>query len=93
MGAAPSEICVPLDSLTMGSGEDSSSTVAPEVGDPVDFSATGTVSRVEGGNAYLTLESVNGKPLPEAAAPAAEPTADDMRALGASADENEAMPA
>lgn len=87
MGAAPmSEICIPMASLSM-EGEDMKS-VAPVVGDPVDFTATGTVSRVEGGNAYVSLETVNGEPV--AASEPAMPGdlgADDLRGMAEQTDQ------
>lgn len=78
-----SEICIPLDSLAEGDGE---SAVPPAVGDPVEFSATGTVTRVDGGNAYITPESVNGQPIPTAAS---EPDMDAAALQGAAATADE----
>jgi hypothetical protein len=87
-----SEIAVPLEAFEL---DDDGKTVSPEVGQPVEFNATGTISRVENGTAYLTLESVNDVPVTP---PAAEPMADDadaMRSLGAqvdaSADDDETL--
>lgn len=80
-GMDSSEVCIPLASLSM-QGEDAK-TVAPDVGDPVEFTATGTVSRVEGSNAYLTLETVNGEPVDTGAeeAPETDLGADDLRGM------------
>lgn len=83
-GMSSSEVCIPLAILSM-EGEDAK-TVAPAVGDPVDFTATGTVSRVEGPNAYLTLETVNGEPVGTPDAAPAELGADDLRGMAAQAD-------
>lgn len=84
------EICVPVASLSIS---DEGDDVAPEVGDPVEFSVTGTVTRVEGGNAYITPETVNGDPLPEEAAegPAmmAEPNETDMLSMAQTADDED----
>jgi hypothetical protein len=65
-----SEICVPTESLAMP--DETEQMEAPEVGDVVDFQGSGKVSRIEGDKTYLTLETVNGKPVKteEAAAPA-----------------------
>jgi hypothetical protein len=62
---ANGEMCVPLDALAMP-GEDEQLT-NPEPGDPVTFNVGGKVSRVEGSNAYVTPETVNGKPVEKAA--------------------------
>lgn len=79
-----SEVCVPLASLAEEGADEKSAN--PAVGDPVDFSATGTVSRIEGGNAYVTLESVNGEPLPENQEPS-EPDEASILAMAAAADD------
>lgn len=72
-----SEICVPLGSLAEG-GEGESA-VPPAVGDTVDINAIGTVSRVEGEQAYVALQSVNGQPV--ATAPEAPTEGMDEAAL------------
>jgi hypothetical protein len=64
-------------------GEDKTS-VAPEVGDSVDGTFTGTVTRIEGDNAYITVETVNDQPLPDSAEP--EPDEAAMRGMAATAD-------
>lgn len=84
------EIAVPLDALTFD-GEDAKS-VSPAVGDPVEFEATGTVARVDGQNAYITLESVNEVPVTPAAPDPmnADPMADagaDLRSQAQTADD------
>lgn len=82
------EICVPVAAVAAES--DDSSAVNPEVGDEVHGDFVGKVSRIEGGNAYIALSEINGQ---EVGAPTdnAEvgPTADDMRALGAQADQGQ----
>lgn len=60
------EICVPSTSLEVG---DDSEMAAPEVGQSVDFTGSGKVTRVEGGNIYLELVTVNGEPLGPKASP------------------------
>lgn len=81
-----SEVCVPLSALA-AEGADDSQTVSPAVGEPVEFTAAGKVSRVDGENAYVTLESVNGAPLAAKSMPKAGPDENDMRAMAAAADE------
>lgn len=54
------ELCVPSTVLEVGDEADKS---APEVGDSVDFTATGKVSRVEGGMIYVEVTSINGEPI------------------------------
>ncbi len=84
---AMNEVCLPASSLVAGDNEGMET---PAVGDPVDFTATGTVSRLEGDNAYITLESVNGDPIAsESAEPASsEPNADDLMAQAQEVDKN-----
>ena len=64
--ASKMEICVPIASLAMP-GEDENMN-APGMGDPVQLMAEGTVSRIEGDNAYVSLKSINGKPLDDESA-------------------------
>lgn len=55
------EQCVPLESLGVpGEGEIMEN---PEVGDRVDYTVEGKVTRIEGGKAYVLPEAVNGKPI------------------------------
>jgi hypothetical protein len=49
-----SEICAPLDAFAING-------TPPAVGDKVEFKTEGTVTRVEGGNAYVTPDTVNGQ--------------------------------
>ena len=61
-GAMPSsEVCVPLSALASPGEDDQLQT--PAVGDLAQFQSEGKISRIEGDNAYVTVESVNGKPL------------------------------
>jgi hypothetical protein len=57
------EVPVPLESLAMPGEDDKLNN--PEVGDPVQLMAEGTVSRIEGQTAYVKIKSVNGKPVGE----------------------------
>lgn len=61
MGAG--EDCVSLSSLAMPDGEAGDQMANPEVGDKVNYQIEGTVTRIEGDNAYVKRESVNGKPV------------------------------
>jgi hypothetical protein len=76
LGAAPEpegdeggsmEMCVPLSSL--GQPDEQDNMQPPAVGDPVTFTTEGTISRVEGDNAYITPTAVNGQKI-ENSAPA-----------------------
>lgn len=50
------EICAPLDAFSV-------SGTPPAEGDEVEFKVKGKVSRVDGGNAYVTPETVNDQPV------------------------------
>ena len=66
-GAATSmEVSVPLEALA-SPGEDDK-LVNPEIGDLVQFQTEGKVTRIEGDNAFVGVESVNGKPVSQKAA-------------------------
>lgn len=55
------ELCVPAKSVSL---EDANQNLtAPEVGDVVNFTVTGKVTRIEGGNAYITPETINGEDM------------------------------
>lgn len=56
-----SEVCVPLSALASPGEDDQLQT--PAVGDRAQFQSEGKISRIEGDNAYVTVESVNGKPV------------------------------
>lgn len=71
----PDEDCVPLEALEMP-GEDEQMN-QPAVGDPVSYHVEGKVTRIEGQNAYVKRETVNGKPL-DAEAAKTNDTPDDM---------------
>ncbi len=58
--AGMNEICIPSTSLEVGDDADKA---APEVGDSVDFAASGKVTRVEGGKTYMELATINGEPI------------------------------
>lgn len=54
--AGPGEISVPADALSIDG-------TAPESGDPVTFTVSGTVSRMDGGFAVVRMEQVNDQPV------------------------------
>lgn len=75
--AAPSmEQCVPANLLAMP--DDNEQMVEPEVGDIVQYTVEGKISRLDGGNAYLTPTAINGK---EVNAPEQQPEGDNMGTL------------
>jgi len=55
------EVCVPVSSLASPAEDDQMA--SPESGDMVQFQIEGKVSKIEGDNAYIFVESVNGKPV------------------------------
>lgn len=73
------EICVPSSALEMpgeevgGDGGGGGAGVSPAVGDEVEFSVKGKVSRIEGGNSYVTPSEANGQPIAGAGAKASDP--------------------
>ena len=58
---AENEVCIDLASLAMPDDQDQMQ--PPEVGDKVQASIEGEVSRIVGGKAYVTMTSVNGNPV------------------------------
>lgn len=59
------ELCIPAAAVSVagGEGEGGGAAVAPGVGDSVEAMIQGTVSRVEGGNVYVTPATANGMPI------------------------------
>jgi hypothetical protein len=55
-------LCVPLEALGMDS-EDGSGSAQPEVGDEVEVTAMGLVNRIQDGQAYIVIASVNDAPV------------------------------
>lgn len=72
------EDCVSLSALAMPG--DDEQMAAPELGDKVQYTVEGTISRIEGDNAYITREAVNGEPV-KGAAPMAPEAPDEMGEL------------
>lgn len=67
------EQCVPVAALAMP--DDQEQMAPPEVGDKVSYQVEGTVTRVEGDEAYVQPESINGQ---EVGPKEAEPTPDEQ---------------
>jgi hypothetical protein len=61
------EDCVPLSAL--GMPDEQEQMQAPEVGDKVQFTIEGTVNRIEGDQAFVARESINGQPVEGRAEP------------------------
>jgi poly(3-hydroxybutyrate) depolymerase len=59
--SSSTEVCVPLSVLAAPGEDDQMNNPAP--GDVVQFQSEGQVTRIEGDNAYVNVQSVNGKPL------------------------------
>jgi len=86
-GGMDSEDCVPVSALA-SPGEDEQMTT-PEVGDIVQYQKEGKITRIEGDNAYVTVQSVNGKPVtPEDAKTLDTPEAADDAEFAALQDES-----
>lgn len=79
--AAPAEQAVALAALQQP--DDSEQLVTPEPGDLVSYTVEGTVSRVEGDKAFVTVETINGQPVAESAPEAPQ---DELGALRAEAE-------
>lgn len=77
-----SEDCVSLDALAMP--DENEQMENPGVGDKVQYTVEGTITRIEGDNAYVKKSAVNGQKVEDTEPSKPEPT-DDMAAL-----ENEA---
>jgi hypothetical protein len=75
--AMPSELCVPLASLAQP--DDQEQNVTPQPGDKGSANIDYSVLRVEGDQAYITIEGVNGEKIGAAAAgdDAGEPSEQD----------------
>jgi hypothetical protein len=74
------QIRVPLKSLAMPGEDDHMNN--PEIGDTVEFHGQGKVSGIEGDNALVSLDTVNGDPVTaEAAAVNDTPEADEFEQL------------
>jgi hypothetical protein len=73
------EDCVPLDALAMP--DESEQMENPAVGDKVQYTVEGTITRIEGGDAYVKKSAVNGQKIEDTEKPAAAEPTDDMAAL------------
>jgi hypothetical protein len=70
------EDCIPLSSLSMP--DDQEQMQNPEVGDMVNYSVEGKVTRIEGENAYVQKTAINGNKVEGGAA---APAPDEMGQL------------
>jgi hypothetical protein len=59
------EDCIPLSALAMPDADNGDKMANPAVGDHVGYQVEGSVTRIEGDNAYVKRESVNGQPVDE----------------------------
>lgn len=75
------DMCVPLDSLK--EPDEQQQMQSPEVGNPVVMTVEGTISRIEGQNAYVTPSAVNGQKLDQMQGQAA-PEGDQLRQMASS---------
>lgn len=57
------EDCVALSSLAMPDPDNGDQMANPEVGDRVTYTVEGTVTRIEGEDAYVKRETINGQPV------------------------------
>lgn len=77
-GGDMQEDCVPISALSQPGEDDQMN--PPAQGDLVQYQKEGTVTRIEGENAYVKVNSVNGKPVSaEAAKTKDTPEQDDNR--------------
>lgn len=81
---ASAEDRVPVAALAMP--DENEQMTEPEVGDKVSYTIEGTVSRVEGANAWVKRETVNGQPVDTGPAkpetpPENEPGGDELASL------------
>ena len=80
------EQCIPLAALSQP--DDSDQLTQPEVGDAVDYTVTGKVTRIEGDMAYVMAEAVNGQDVKAATpTPAAEAETETLQSLESAAQE------
>ncbi len=68
------EDCVSLSALAMPDPDNGDQMAPPQVGDRVTYTVEGTVTRVDGEEAYVKRETINGQPV--------EPSPDDSGAPG-----------
>lgn len=79
----PGGMEIPLDAL--GQPDDKDQINPPEVGDTVDFSVSGKVTRIDGTTAFVQPSTINGKDV-AATAPAGAPGGgDDLASLESAA--------
>ena len=85
------ELCVPTSSVAAHGDDESQEAVEPAVGDTVEVTVSGKVSRVENGQVYLTPDTANGEPIagnkPEGADSMGEDTPESIDKMMAEASE------
>ena len=64
------ELCVPAGALS--AADENGESMAPGIGDEVELTVTGRVTRTEGGEVYVQPLSVNGQPVEDAGGEGAE---------------------
>lgn len=72
------QVRVPIAALAIDEAQ-------PQPGDPVDLTASGTLSRIDGETAVVEIDTLNGAPVPPEAA-AGEPDGDEVRRMAEEAD-------
>lgn len=73
-GAMNGEDCVPLAALNLP--DNTEQMQSPEQGDKVQYTVEGTVTRIEGDNAYIKRDTINGQPVNDAEAEPENPAED-----------------
>ena len=77
------KVRVPLAALAIDDAK-------PQPGDPVDLTATGSLSSIDGESAEVEIDSLNGQPVPQDAGAgepdAGEPDGDELRGMAEEAD-------
>ena len=73
------EVKVPLAALAIDDAK-------PQPGDPVDLTASGKLSRIDGDFAVVEIDTLNGAPVPPDGPTAGEPDGDELRGMAEQAD-------
>ena len=72
------QVRVPIAALAIDEAQ-------PQPGDPVDLTASGTLSRIDGETAVVEIDTLNGAPVPPEAGDG-EPDGDEIRGMAEEAD-------
>ena len=73
------QVRVPIAALAIDDAQ-------PQPGDPVDLTASGTISSIDGESAVVEIDTLNGAPVPPDGPAAGEPDGDELRSLAETAD-------